>query len=446
MSFAGNALLHEITFCVTLKTTCPLDRSVIPYTPTMRQTLHQSWKFLASKIHQPLPLNRRESQKLLARLNESFHRSLDRQYPHDLGTLEPSPDYHIKRVLQSPLFNSNRPQSPQARKVEADNDNDTRNVTDLGYALEHPVEWFQQQVSAGTADLKGATAALNTSHNRSLASASLDRRKSMASLGIGSVVNNWLWSSGHSDRLDFVRHHEFVRRFIPFLVVEGLYKQVWEWLQRLQLLSARQGRETATLETRVLQSDADRFLFHVLRSEAKYGFGLQSAIQMFLTSLHVTMPGSSPLVAQKIYISGGRDLVGCLARGKGSDQVGDPVIADFLRSVKQWSSGTMRQAYQALIQLSHPREPDTSIALQLLPRFLSIDTFILDQLRPTIIRVGLKTVEVLLAQGSVEEASGLMKSLQTKFDAELGAGTSPGARSTAEERSALRSLSLHFAT
>ncbi|KAL8966934.1 MAG: hypothetical protein Q9183_003144 [Haloplaca sp. 2 TL-2023] len=158
------------------------------------------------------------------------------------------------------------------------------------------------------------------------------------------------------------------------------------------------------------------------------------------------MPGSSPLVARKIYTSGGRHLVDCLARREGSDQVGDPVIANFLRSVRQWSSGTRRQAYEALIQLSHPREPDTSIALQLLSRFLSIDTFILDQLRPTIIRVSLKTVEVLLAQDSVEEASDLMKSLQTKFDAELGAGTSPGTHNTAEERAALRSLSVQFAT
>ncbi|KAL8867188.1 MAG: hypothetical protein Q9174_005820 [Haloplaca sp. 1 TL-2023] len=412
----------------------------------MRQTLNQSWKFLASKIHQPLALNRRESQKLLAGLNESFQRKFDRQYPQDLDTSEPSPDYHIKSVLQSPLFSSIGVQSPQAGKAKIDNHYDTRNVTDLESALEHPVEWFKQQVSAGTADLERAAFALKTQHHRSLASAFLDHRKSMASEGIGSVVNNWLWSSGHSDRLDFVRNYDFVRRFIPTLVVEGLYKQVWEWLQRLQMLSARQAGETATPETRQLQSDADRFFLHVLRSETRHGYGLQSAIHMFLTSLHVTMPGSSPLVAQKFFISGGRYLVDSLARGKESEQIGDPVIANFLLSVRRWSSGTRRQAYQALISLSHPREPDTSIAQELLIRFLSTDTFILDQIRPIIIRVGLKTVEVLLTKGSVEEAADLMKSLQTKFETELGEGTTPATGISAEERSAFRSLSLQFAT
>ncbi|KAL8688362.1 MAG: hypothetical protein Q9218_005712 [Villophora microphyllina] len=408
--------------------------------------MSHGWKFLTSKIHQPLPLDRRESQKLLAVLNNSFQRHLDRQYPQGLAGSEHSPDDHFDSLLKSPLFGTSRAQHmPSSYRNDGIGKNEWQ-FRDLKFALEEPVEYFRQQVSAGTATLDSATLALINSTKKAWTSAALDPNESMKASGIGSVMVNWLWSSGQYERFDFIKDRAFVAKLMPFLVVEGQYKPVWDWLQRLRNLLAH-GDAAAKQANPLVHKDTGHLLRCLAISEVRYGQGLQSAMQMFMTShssMRLSSPAPSVAILRRVYASAGQSLVWYLAHGSASAKVDDIAIEDFSRSIPSWTSIPRQASHQALIQLSHPRKPDTALALQLLSTIQTADSQIHREGRPTVVRVGLKTVEVLLAQGSNTEAARVMKTLQSKFASELGLISK--ARIETEEQSAWRSLNLLLAT
>ncbi|KAL8704857.1 MAG: hypothetical protein Q9201_002016 [Fulgogasparrea decipioides] len=415
----------------------------------MKQTLSRSWKFLTSKIHQPLPLNRRESQKLLTVLNNSFKRNLDRQYPQDLAGSEHSPDGHINSLLKSPLFGAQLNQQPTLPRQRVGLHQDACQISDLKYAIEKPVEYFEQQVSAGTANLESAKLTLANQMNRALASASLDPKESMKSSRVGSLMIHWLWSSGQHERLEFVRDREFIARLMPFLVAEGRYESVWDWLQRLRTLSARDVSSAITQEMYQLHKDIGHLLKGTVLAEVKYGQGLQSAIQLFLVdckAARISAPTAPASAWQRIYGKGGAYLMWMLTRQGVAAQVDDAVIDNFHRSVSSWAYNSRVAMYRALIQLSHPRKPEVSPALRLLSNIQSHQARLHGRERPIIVRIGLMTVEVLLAQESLRKATKLMKTLQAQFGPELGANTKSSNPDDFGERSILRSLDLQLAT
>ncbi|KAI4179626.1 MAG: hypothetical protein L6R41_007727, partial [Letrouitia leprolyta] len=238
----------------------------------MKQTLGNSWKFLTSKLHKPLPLNRRESQKLLASLNESFKRNFDRQHPPRLANSEHSPDDHFNALLKSPLLGiqKTRHASPSTRR---DGDNQgTVSVRDFMFATTEPVAYFQQQVASGAANLNSAKFALDNQIKKDLMSASVKVKDSMKSSGIGSVMVNWLWSSGQYETLEFLKDRLFVAQLMPFLILEGQYKPIWDWLQRSRTLSVS---HTPTCEAWTsLNKDIGAMVKYLVRSEVNYGHGL----------------------------------------------------------------------------------------------------------------------------------------------------------------------------
>ncbi|KAI4207579.1 MAG: hypothetical protein LQ349_009834 [Xanthoria aureola] len=411
----------------------------------MRKSLTLSWRFLTSKLHQPLPLNRRESQQLLARLNDSFNRNLDSQYPQDLGHTDHSPDQHIKSLLKSPLFSDQQPQqfpSP-IRAVEVSQNAPI--VRDLIFAVEQPVEHFKQQVAAGKANIGIAKLALDNQMKKILASPTLDPEESMKISEIGSLVASWLWSSGQYERMDFIQDRTFTARLMPFLVAERQYKPVWEWLQR----SCTGFPYSPTSEARLsFYKDIGAMLRSLLQSEVAYGQGLESAIQMFMTSYNSTGLSShtSVFITRRIHASAGAYLLWAFASRGASANLGDHAVKDLERSINHWASSQMIAPYQALFDLSHPRAPNASRALKWISMVEASDGQLAKGNRQANVRIGLKTVEVLLTQGSTKEAARVMKVLQTVFAPEVGSdGESPGSHQS-EEESTLRSLNILLAT
>ncbi|KAL8862000.1 MAG: hypothetical protein Q9178_001455 [Gyalolechia marmorata] len=407
----------------------------------MRKSLTLSWRFLTSKLHQPLPLNRRESQQLLTRLNDSFNRNLDRQYPQGLGDSDHSPDHHIKSLLKSPLFAKQRPYHVSStRAIEATQDVPVR---DLMFAVEEPAEYLKQQVAAGTANIDTAKLALDSQMKKILVSASLDPKECMKVAEIGSLVVSWLWSSGQYERMDFIKDRTFIFRLMPFLVVEGQYKPVWEWLQR----SCKQN--IPTKEARLsYHRDIGVMLKALLRSEVTYGQGLESGIQMFVT-YNKSMRLSSHLsnvVAQKISAAAGAYLMWEFASQGASANLGDRAIDDLELSIDHWATRHMVAPYQALIDLSHPRAPNASRALKWISVTEASDGHVAKGNRLSNVRIGLKTVEVLLAQGSTKEAARVMKVLQTLFASEVGSNWEMPNSNKGEEEATLRSLNLLLST
>ncbi|KAL8992341.1 MAG: hypothetical protein Q9169_007174 [Polycauliona sp. 2 TL-2023] len=407
----------------------------------MRQSLTLSWRFFTSRLHKPLPLNRRESQQLLARLNDSFNRNLDNQYPQGLGHSDHSPDHHIQSLLKSPLFGDKRPQHPSSSTRGSGTTQNAPLVRDFMFAVEQPVQYFKQQIADGKANIDTAKLALDNQMKKTLASPSLDPKESLKTSEIGSLVANWLWSSGQYERMDFIKDRVFTTRLMPFLVAEGQYKPVWQWLQRsCTVLCQPTAKETRL----VFHKDVGVMLRALLQSEVTYGQGLESAIHLFLTSFKSLKLAShgSIAIAQRIHAAAGAYISWEYASHGASVNLGDHVIKELEQSVSEWASSHMLGPYQALIDLSHPRTPDASRALKWISIIEASDGHLAKWNRQANVRIGLKTVEVLLMQGSVKEAGRVMKVLQTMFASEVGLDKRSAGAHESEEESTLRSLNM----
>ncbi|KAL8817326.1 MAG: hypothetical protein Q9223_003817 [Gallowayella weberi] len=385
----------------------------------MKQSLALTWRFLSSKLHPPLPLSRRESHKLLILLHDSFNRNLDREYPKALADSDHSPDDHIKSLLQSPLFGSNQAQHPSSPVMESDLSCNPPLVRDILFAVEQPVEHFKQQVAAGKADIESAKFALNNQFKKNFDSAPLhlpDLENGLKGSGIGSLVVNWLWSSGQNERLDFIQDRVFTARLIPFLVAERRYKPVWDWLQRSYTIHRHRNVGPS------FQKDTGSMFKSLLQSEVAYGEGLQSAIQMFLMN-HKLMTLSSHLPIAVIIATNapaGAYLIREFASKGASANLEDATIQDLVGSVECWAPDRMIAPLKALIELSHPRSPKTSGALQWIFALDASDGKMAKGHRSLNVSICLKTVEVLLAQNSRKEAARVSKVLKTLFAPEVG--------------------------
>ncbi|KAL8934504.1 MAG: hypothetical protein Q9216_005876 [Gyalolechia sp. 2 TL-2023] len=413
----------------------------------MKPTFSNSWRLLTSKLHQPLPLDRRESQKLMTLLNDSFKRNFDRQHPPGMADSDHSPDDHFNALLRNPLFGSKNVQYAPPHTRRAEDSQDVVPVRDLMLAAKEPVEYFKRQVANGVANMESAKLALDSQTKKALASASIDAKDSMKSSGIGSVMVDWLWASGRYDRLEFLRDRYFVAQLTRFLVTEGQYRPVWEWLQRSRTISISQ---TPTHEAWVsLQKDIGTMVRHLVKSEVSYGHGLQSAMQIFLTNykaLRLSLPESSfPTLSMNNLPAGAYLLTKWGSQGR-STALEASVIDHFDRSVESWAPPRLSTPFRALIQLLHPQKPNNPAVTQLITGLESVETNLSRTERIKVVRVGLKAVQILLKQDSLKEAAQVMKALQIKFPSDVGAGDrAPEPRKAAEE-AALRSLDTLLAT
>ncbi|KAL8934552.1 MAG: hypothetical protein Q9211_005170 [Gyalolechia sp. 1 TL-2023] len=413
----------------------------------MKQTISNSWKFLTSKFHRPLPLNNRELQKLMTLLSDSFKRNLDRQHPPGLADSEHSPDHHFNALLRNPLFDSKKIPYATSSTRQAGGSRDAVPIRSIMFAAKEPVEYFKLQVATGVASLESAKLALYSQAKKALASPSISAKDRMKSSEIGTVVVNWLWSAGQYDRLDFLRDRAFVAQLMPFLVVEGQYRPIWEWLQRSRTISTCQ---TPTHEAWVsLQKDIGTMVRHLVKSEVIHGQGLQSAMQMFLTNfkaVRLSVPESSFPTLSMNNLPAGAYLITKWASEGLSASLEASVIDKFDLSVESWASPRLSAPFRALIQLLHPQKPHSPAVAQLIAGLGSLTTNFSHTERVIVVRVGLKAVEVLLAQDLLKEAAQVMKTLQNRFPSDVGAcDQSPKPRKAVEE-TALRSLDTILAT
>ncbi|KAI8629059.1 hypothetical protein F5Y19DRAFT_433828 [Xylariaceae sp. FL1651] len=189
------------------------------------------------QIHQPLPLNRRESQQLLESITTSFRKNLDREHPWQndetsIGTAaDPKPDSveststtnnrptdrHLRAILSNPLF---------AHPRDANASTSTSNAR-------NPFDVFDSAVSRGLMTTRRAAGFLAMIRSQLLAESPDNVRQRMRASGAGFHVVRWLRSSGHTNDLDFLSDPALIKLIIPFLYAEGLQEVAWTWLAQL---------------------------------------------------------------------------------------------------------------------------------------------------------------------------------------------------------------------
>lgn len=197
-----------------------------------------SLKSILPPIHQPLPLNQRESQKLLDVLKASFRAHLDKEHGWTPDTNQVAPaaptvtylpsskdvparptDKHMRAILENPLFNNKAFAPPSVAAAAPVKSN--RN------------EVFQLAVSKGIMNIQRALGFLLAVHRDIQLSAAVSVTQSMKDSGAGLLVLRWLRSSGEERSLDFLANRTFTRLLLRYMVAEGVDELAWSWFQRL---------------------------------------------------------------------------------------------------------------------------------------------------------------------------------------------------------------------
>ncbi|KAK3486107.1 uncharacterized protein B0T23DRAFT_325765 [Neurospora hispaniola] len=203
-----------------------------------------SLKSILPPIHQPLPLNQRESQKLLNVLKASFRAHLDREHGWTPDTNQVAPatptvtylpsaspasskdvparptDKHMRAILENPLFNN---KAFVSRSVAAPAPAVRNNRNEI----------FQLAVSKGIMNIQRALGFLLAVQNDIQLSAAVSVTQSMKESGAGLLVLRWLRSSGEERSLSFLGNRTFTRLLLRYMVAEGVDELAWSWFQRL---------------------------------------------------------------------------------------------------------------------------------------------------------------------------------------------------------------------
>ncbi|KAL2267109.1 hypothetical protein VTJ83DRAFT_4386 [Remersonia thermophila] len=212
-----------------------------------------SLKSIFPPLHQPLPLDKRECQRLLDAIKASFREQLDREYgfaapapsrsslpsqPPRITSLPSSSsssssssnptqahpdqiptrptDRHMHAILRNPLFNPASASEPPPGGY--------------GNALDRHKAIFEKAVSRGLMNLTRAHGFLEQVY---VDTKTLDMEEGLQPTGAGVLVAQWLRSSGQERDLSFLSNVRFARLLVRFMVADGLDGLVWSWFERL---------------------------------------------------------------------------------------------------------------------------------------------------------------------------------------------------------------------
>lgn len=313
----------------------------------------KSLKNLFASYHEPLPLSKQQSQKLLDGLKVSFRKQLDREYgrssdsPASSSKSADSDRYirhspanrHLNDILSNPLFSYNK-------------DITSTLPSTLAPPKRDPMEVFDHAVARGMMTPKAAIGCMVAKRKQLDA---LKASDSLATAGVAPRVIQWLRSSGSEKDLRFLDNQTFVRTFTPFLVAEGLEEVAWEWLSRTV------NDTCGTLDDEKRLKRASHLLAELVRTKCQPQFGnLDSAISTMLQAQ--SMFKTSSLLSELLVLSWRSvswfSTVEAYSRTAPSEELFDAHIATADRLPRPF---LMERAH---LHLHHPTHPDHVPALQ----------------------------------------------------------------------------------
>lgn len=377
-----------------------------------------SLKNLFASYHEPLPLSKQQSQKLLDGLKVSFRSQLDREY----GRLSDSPSQsskfaeaeaqirhspanrHLKDILSNPLFSYNK-------------DTMTTLPTPTSLPKRDPMDVFDHAVAKGMMTLQAATGCMIAKRRQIQAA---DSRTEMASSQIASRIVRWLRSSGNEKDLQFLENQPFIRALAPFLVAEGMEEVAWDWL------TSTVNGTAVDVENAKRLTRSSFLLGQIVRTKCQPQHGnLDEAISTMLQAQEKFR--QSPLLSDLLLFSWRSvswfSTVEGYSRTAPSEKLFDAHMATADRFTHPL---TVERAH---LHLYHPSHPDHTPALQFfkdkrrLQRMVNaVDLEKLKQARlkgmsmiPWIAFLGHDTVSHLTQSGRAQEAEGVTQLLESEL-------------------------------
>ena len=213
----------------------------------------QGLKDWASKFHPQLPLNSKESQRLLTALTSSFRKQLDEAHPQPVSgevrkenRLKPSSprpaaqhlhsssvtlaDRHLASVLTSPLLaNHAVPRSPVLDYTSA-------KLTLQKNPSQDPISLLEDYHEKGVASIPLAVLCLEA-FNASLASLTLERRRNaIKETKAGRRTLLWIWNSDIHETEAFLEDKRLMGLVTRLVVKEGYEELLWKWIRCVMTL------------------------------------------------------------------------------------------------------------------------------------------------------------------------------------------------------------------
>lgn len=374
----------------------------------------RSW---TSKIHQPLPLNPRKSQKLLSLLKASFRKQLDQEHPVTSSGPPHDAHHHLHSVLTNPLFNVDT----RKRRLSSESrmDGNRGRGQDAQRFVRRPMDYFKEQVAAGTATLDIAKQYLQAQYNNAVASSGLKAAKSLRSSADGSIVLSWLWSSGLEGSNTFLFDDKFVTAIMPFLVAEGHQAIAWRWYRRLQTAFDDEQAKAASKLADLGRSTANVVL-QLVKSELRHGGGLDAGMKCLLRCTEdgtfASQVRTEPYVQSVVTCCwpARRYLVQALVHRSPGAVPDVALYNNFVQRIEAWTPSSSN--HKALLLLHHPVKPDWAPALHRL-RSLSPETLLTatPRARRETEQLCLDSAGLLLSQGRQVDAVWVKELAQKMF-------------------------------
>lgn len=313
-----------------------------------------SLKNLFASYHEPLPLSKQQSQKLLDGLKTSFRQQLDREYGESSNTPPPaskpaeSPNpirlsaanRHLKDILSNPLFAYNK-------------DITSTLPSTLAAPKRDPMEVFDHAVARGLMTPKAAIGCMVAKAKQ--LQAQEPGINAASSSGTAARIIRWLRSCGSEQDLRFLDNRSFVRALAPFMVAEDSEELAWEWLAR----TIHDPSGNLSNEKRLKR--ASHLLGELVRTKCQPQYGnLDSGISAMLRAQELFK--QSPLLAE-LLVSSWRTVswfstVEAYSRPVPSEDLFDAHIATADRLPQPF---LMERAH---LHLYHPTHPNHIPALQ----------------------------------------------------------------------------------
>ena len=379
----------------------------------MRTTLALSWKALVSKIHPPLSMSPRDSQKLLGLLNASFQRHLDAEHPTGLEGKGHYARSHIQSILGSPLFGSKLLRRRGSRVNQLRDEGIS--LGGMQYWMKEPLRAFQKSVSNGTASLETAKLCLEMHWKNCLTFATSTTEVTIDTGGAGSAILNWLWSSGMERSGEYLHDLRLIRLLTIFLVIEQRYDVIYNWFHRLQNRVTQSGTENQK-QNQMAQA---HLLLQLVKSESEDGAGLGAAMVHF-EQYFDRIPKEHLRERAMTFRPAGTFLSFALTDPGKADTIPKEIFQPFVDATKGWANGSMSLAH-AIQHVYRPENPQPGVALHFLQelRAEKLEKFGASA-RHRLILMSLKTAELLLASDQRSEATWVMRFLQTNYGEEVG--------------------------
>ncbi|RGP70603.1 hypothetical protein FSPOR_3904 [Fusarium sporotrichioides] len=319
----------------------------------------QSLKNLFASYHEPLPLSKQQSQKLLDGLKTSFRKQLDHEYGESSNSpaqpvaksVDPAnharlsaTNLHLKDILANPLFSYNKDVASTFPKSLA--------PPTLATPARDPIEVFDHAVARGLMTPKAAIGCMHAKAKQ------LQTQEAglagLATSGVSGRVIRWLRSCGAEQDLRFMDNQTFIRTLAPFLVAEGMEEVAWEWLVR----TVNDSSGDISKEKRLKR--ASYLLGEIVKTKCQPQYGnLDSGISTMLQAqqLFKTSPLLSDLLVSSWRSVSWFSTVESYSRPAPSEELFDAHIA----TADRLSQPLLLE--RAHLHLYHPTHPDHLPAL-----------------------------------------------------------------------------------